>query len=227
MHQFMIAIPFEEKENGKGYIAVLNHICKIYFFKTHTYTYTYIWSAMFRFDKVVLWVHGFLYYSLYLSACLKYFIIKNIFLNHPSTRIFLRGITKARKNKTSYSTSFPYKKSWIMEKECLVFMRGTLLKDASHLWVSILVKSTAFSSWIPGKNIPHWIQFKLMIPKALRLALLNILFLSRILQEFRQRITQLDQGVTLPLEQRGDKITVEMNDGMNWALSLLCCLSYL
>lgn len=42
MHQFMIAIPFEEKENGKGYIAVLNHICKIYFFKTHTYTYTYI-----------------------------------------------------------------------------------------------------------------------------------------------------------------------------------------
>lgn len=53
-----------------------------------------------------------------------------------------------------------------------------------------------------------------MIPKALRLVLLNILFLSRTLQEFRERITQLDQGGTLPLEHRGDKITAEMNDGM-------------
>lgn len=134
MHQFMTAIPFEERENGKGYIAVLNCTCKIYFFKTHIHTCTYIWSAMLRFDKVVLWVHGFLlYYSLYLSACLKYFIIKNIFLNHPSTRILLRGITKARRNKTSHSTSFPYKKPWIMEKRMLCIYRRDLLKDASHL----------------------------------------------------------------------------------------------
>lgn len=103
-------------ENGKGYIGILNRIHKIYFFKTHIHTHTYIWSAMLRFDKVVPWVHGFvLYYSLYLSACLKYFIIKYIFLNHPSTRTFLRGITKAKKNETSLSTSFPYKKPWIME----------------------------------------------------------------------------------------------------------------
>lgn len=54
-----------------------------------------------------------------------------------------------------------------------------------------------------------------MIPKALRLALLNVLFLSRTPQEFKERITQLDQGVTLLLEERGDKITAEMNDRMN------------
>ena len=89
---------------------------------------------MLRFDKVVSWVHGFLlYYSLYLSACLKYFIIKYIFLNHPSTRTFLRPAENEDKDfRNSQVTVEKVGReplSWVDE------IAGLLLAEWSGDWV--------------------------------------------------------------------------------------------
>lgn len=51
------------------------------------------------------------------------FHYENIFLNHPSTKIFLIGITKARKIKHLTQRLFPIRSHELWNKEVLVFMR--------------------------------------------------------------------------------------------------------
>lgn len=118
--------------------------------------------------------------------------------------------------------------SWITEQKffflsCIYEREPS--EDADHLLVSVLVKIVAFSSWIADKDMPDWIGYKFVFPEVARHSLLNILFLSRTLQEFRKGITQVDEGVARLAEHEGDKRAEETNAGTSRALGMLLLIT--
>lgn len=97
----MRVIPFAEKGNGKeqGRVAEASSAASIKFISLkHTHTSEVLCSDLI---KLCYGSMDFYYILFSILVCMFeiYFIIKYIFLNHPSTRVFLRGITKARKIK--------------------------------------------------------------------------------------------------------------------------------
>lgn len=102
----MRVIPFAEKENGKEQrrVAEASSAASIKFISLK---HTHIWSTMFRFDKVVLWVHGFLLYIILYTCLFEIFHYKIYIFKSSKYESISQRNHQSKENKTPCSTSFP------------------------------------------------------------------------------------------------------------------------